>query len=376
MAQDSQPENQPTSKQATSQSPDQDWSRLSPAIGQAKADDLLQARRQERGLITQQDHELADQATQQIADQTEAPASAEQHSAVAPWTSPLPAQARAENRGDDVLPDEENPAAQAPAEPAPTEPSPAAQRAEARDEAVQDRPRLLGLRRLIIALAVPVITIMLAVRAVASHLFLWAEYHRPGFPTDTYGFTTEERHRLGSYGLDYILNLAPESYLANIHSDGQPAFLPSEVAHMTDVKHVMLGSLTFALLTLIIALISARSLRQRAPGALRTSLFAGAWLTLGICLSLITVAIIGWEPFFTRFHQIFFPQGNWQFQLDDTLIRLYPPQFWIDAAATTGLIIVILTLVLLALTWPTRYRKQLALKRRAEREELKKILSK
>lgn len=62
--------------------------------------------------------------------------------------------------------------------------------------------------------------------------------------------------------------------------------------------------------------------------------------------------------------------------MSDTLIRLYPPQFWVDAAATAGALTLFITVAVLAMTWPTRYRKQLALKRRAERQELKELLTK
>lgn len=242
-------------------------------------------------------------------------------------------------------------------------------RARKTQKKATEKPRFLVLRRLIITLAVPVITLMLAVRFVASSAFLWAEYHRPGFPADTYGFDTAERMRLGSYGLDYILNLAPESYLADIQTGGVAAFLPTEVEHMTDVKRVILYSLTFAGLMLVAALLSARTLPTKAPGVVRSSLFTGSWLTLVLVAVLGVSGLLGWESFFTTFHEVFFPQGNWQFRMSDTLIRLYPPQFWVDAALTAGIIVLLVTVVLLISTWPTARRKQQALKRRAENQK-------
>ena len=337
------------------QQPDQnqEWKKLSPAVTPPKADSLLSARRAERGIQTPAPtvHEVGD--TSPSPEQTGAGAPSE----ATPWTAPLAAVAASEG------------SASAP------EATPAAERAEAREVAVDDKPSLLGLRRALIVLAVPVLTVMLAVRAVASPAFLWLEYHRPGFPADSYGFDTQERLRLGSYGLDYILNFAPHTYLADIITGGKAAFLASEVEHMTDVKRVMLISMTFSLLMLVLALLSARTLRLRAPGVLRSSLFTGAWLTLALLIGLGVAGAIGWEAFFTTFHQVFFPQGNWQFRMSDTLIRLYPPQFWVDAAVTAGLLVLLSTATLLAVTWPTRYRKQLALKRRAERQELKEILT-
>ena len=71
-------------------------------------------------------------------------------------------------------------------------------------------PRLLKLRAALITAAVPLLSFMIAIRAVASAPFLWLEYRRPGFPEDSYGFDLAERMRLGSYGLDYVTNLAPE----------------------------------------------------------------------------------------------------------------------------------------------------------------------
>lgn len=338
------------------QQPDQnqEWKKLSPAVTTPKADSLLSARRAERGIQTPAPSPSEPSDIGQPVQQTGEEVSPE----AAPWTSPLAAVAA--------------PASSASA----PEPTPATERAEARELAVDDKPHLLGLRRAIITVAVPVLTIMLAVRAVASSAFLWLEYHRPGFPADSYGFDTQERLRLGSYGLDYILNLAPHTYLAGITTGGQAAFLPSEVEHMTDVKRVMLISMTFALIMLVLALLSARTLRLRAPGVLRSSLFAGTWLTLVLLTGLAVAGLLGWETFFTTFHEVFFPQGNWQFRMSDTLIRLYPPQFWVDAAAAAGLLILLITAILLAATWPTRYRKQLALKRRAERQELKELLTK
>lgn len=350
---------------------EQEWGKLSPAIQPSAADSLLSARRKESGIPV--DPPLASKVT-------------------APWTapvptvpSPLPDAAAAEEGEEPLAPAETaEQGADAPAvaedEAAPvatildTE-NEASERAEARELAVEDRPRWLGFRKFLIAVAVPVATIMLAIRLVATNGFLWLEYHRPGFPADSYGFDTQERLRLGSYGLEYVLNFAPHTYLSEIQTGGTTAFLASEVEHMTDVKRVMLVALTATVLLLLSALLAGRTLRTRAPGAIRKSVFTGAWLTLGLILALGVGGLLGWEAFFTAFHNVFFPQGNWQFRMSDTLIRLYPPQFWVDAALVVAAVILLVTVTLLALTWPTKYRKQLALARRAERLELKKMLS-
>lgn len=246
------------------------------------------------------------------------------------------------------------------------------------DRVQLDKPHLLRLRTSIIALAVPVVTLMLAIRLIASDIFLWLEYHRPGFPADSYGFDTAERLRIGSYGISYVTNITQPSYLESITTgpNGKPAFLPSEVAHMQDVKFVILSGTVAAIVVLALALICSAGLRLRAPGTVRRSIFAGAWLTVIMLAVFAAVGIFSWEWLFTTFHTTFFPQGNWQFHLNDTLIRLYPPQFWVDAAIAVVALSVLIALLLFACTWPTRYRKQVDAIHRAERIEMLKKLKK
>jgi integral membrane protein (TIGR01906 family) len=221
------------------------------------------------------------------------------------------------------------------------------------------RPRALRLRQALIAVATPLVILALGLRAVASGAFLWIEYHRPGFPADPYGFGPDERMTYGSHGLNYVLNLAPERYLGDVVlGNGDRAFTAPEIGHMTDVKHVLLWALLAVAVFAVVAALGALGLRRRAPGAVRRALFVGGWLTLALMIALGILAGLGWDSFFVTFHELFFPQGNWAFRLSDTLIRLYPPQFWVDAAATVAALAFVLSTALLALTWPRRARRR------------------
>lgn len=249
----------------------------------------------------------------------------------------------------------------------------AAERAAAREDAVEDTPRFLKLRATLIALTVPLTVLMIAIRTVASAPFLWLEYHRPGFPEDSYGYYLVERMRLGSYGVDYINNFAPREYLARVTTgaDNTLAFTEAEVNHMHDVKWVLLIATVAVAALFLLTLFSSISLRERAPGTIRHSLFSGAWITLGLIAVLGVVGVFGWEWLFTTFHQVFFPQGNWEFSVRSSLIRLYPPQFWIDAAIAVAVLVAAQITLLLVTTWPTKYRKLKAERRRQERQELR-----
>lgn len=249
----------------------------------------------------------------------------------------------------------------------------AAERAAAREDAVEDTPRFLKLRATLIALTVPLTVLIIAIRTVASAPFLWLEYHRPGFPEDSYGYYLVERMRLGSYGVDYINNFAPREYLARVTTgaDNTLAFTEAEVNHMHDVKWVLLIATIAVAALFLLTLFSSISLRERATGTIRRSLFSGAWITLGLIAVLGVVGVFGWEWLFTTFHQVFFPQGNWEFSVRSSLIRLYPPQFWIDAAIAVAVLVAAQITLLLVITWPTKYRKLKAERRRQERQELR-----
>jgi integral membrane protein (TIGR01906 family) len=216
----------------------------------------------------------------------------------------------------------------------------------------------------VVAILTPFVVLIGAVRAVASGAFLWIEYHRPGFPVDVYGFDTAERTTLGSYGLNYINGFAGSSYLGDLQTPegarslAEPnLFKATEVQHMADVQALVHVAYLVGCLALLVIVISVLVLRVRYAGGVRRGLFAGAWATLGVLLVLGVMGVQGWNAFFTDFHRLFFSGGNWEFYMDDTLIRLYPPQFWVDAAIVVAGIGVLVSAVLLWATWPTRTRR-------------------
>lgn len=232
-------------------------------------------------------------------------------------------------------------------------------RASQRDEAAAAKPLLPRVMQVVVAVLFPVILLGAAVRAVTTPLFLWAEYHRPGFPADSYGFSTEDRMTYGSYAMDYILNWAPARYLGDlVNPDGDQLFLDSEVGHMADVKAVLSTGFVVATVLAILAIAACVYLARRYPGGVRRALFAGAVATLVLAVALAVVGVLAWETFFTQVHAIFFADGTWTFRLDDTLIRLFPAQFWIDAAAVVGAIVLLGSVLTLVLTWPTKVRRE------------------
>jgi integral membrane protein (TIGR01906 family) len=232
-----------------------------------------------------------------------------------------------------------------------------------REQAAKAKPVLPRVLQVLLAVFYPVILLVLAVRAVTSPLFLWVEYNRPGFPGDGYGFSTDDRMTYGSYAVDYLSNWSGPRYLGDlVDQSGERLFKDGEVSHMADVKAVILSTFGAGTLLILLGLVAVIYLKRRHNGGVRRGLFAGSIVTLALIIGLGTLAVLGWEQFFTDFHRIFFANGTWTFTLQDTLIRLFPGQFWMDAGIVIGSLVLLASLVTLVLTWPTRRRRGLGKK--------------
>ncbi|WP_051388629.1 TIGR01906 family membrane protein [Arthrobacter sp. 35W] len=231
-------------------------------------------------------------------------------------------------------------------------------RSAERDSAAAARPVLPRVVQVLLAVLYPVVLLVAAIRLVTTPLFLWAEYHRPGFPADSFGFTTDDRMTYGSYAMDYLVNLAGPRFLGDlVNPGGKPLFAAGEVSHMADVKSVISMAFIVGAVLAVGMVIAIVYLLRRSSGGVRRGLFAGSLATLVLVIALGVLAFLGWDTFFTEFHQIFFKQGTWTFYLDDTLIRLFPGQFWMDAGMVIGAVVLVVSSLTLAMTWPTRNRR-------------------
>ena len=213
-----------------------------------------------------------------------------------------------------------------------------------------------------VVLAVPFITLAVAVRTVASGLFLKFEYfHRPGFPVDEFGFNASDRLHFASYTVDYLYNADSKRYLADVVAgNGVAVFNDAEIAHMADVKGLIQILMLVAIIGLIGAVLAGLYLsRAHGPG-LRIGIRFGAILTLVSILVLGVLALVSWDTFFRGFHSLFFSAGTWEFYLDDSLIRLFPQTFWMDAGITAGLVILLGSGLLIGLSFIGHGRRKKA----------------
>lgn len=196
--------------------------------------------------------------------------------------------------------------------------------------------------KLFFTLSVPIILSLISVRIVMSPTFLHLEYNRVGFPDDRYGFLLEERLFYSQQMLDYLINNREQEFLLNMtFPNGDRLLTNSEVRHMEDVRFVTYTAysllLILSILTIIVFIYS--RFNNRLNVAILQGLFQGGLLTLGLIGAILAFVLIAWDSFFDSFHMLLFEAGTWRFSHSDTLIRLFPEQFWFDAALTVGILV-------------------------------------
>jgi integral membrane protein (TIGR01906 family) len=206
----------------------------------------------------------------------------------------------------------------------------------------------------LIALVVPPTLVVNALRVLATDTFVRFEYDRNGFPSDRYGLTDDEREALGLTGLESIRPGSEGIVLLERATlpDGSPAFDSRELTHMEDVRTLFGAALRAQLVTLLVLVVLAVALaRSRLREVVPRGLLAGALTTLGIAVLAVPFILLGFDRFFTRFHEMFFEGDSWRFSDTDTLIRLYPERFWEDVSQLAAAITVAQAVLLAVLAW-------------------------
>jgi integral membrane protein (TIGR01906 family) len=207
---------------------------------------------------------------------------------------------------------------------------------------------LLTIVRWLVILAMPFFLGMGTIRAIIAWDYPAFEYQR--IAPDIYGFTPEQRLELAQGTLVYLQRPEPAAEVIYMLEDlrlpgtDSPLYNEAEIGHMIDVKNMADGMKRVAYVSGAIVMAGLAFLlvpgRTRHYGW-RTLMFAG--LGTVIVLAVIALSIlIAWPIFFVQFHELLFPPGTWTFAYTDSLIRLFPEQFWFDI----GVIITVTTLAL------------------------------
>ncbi len=117
------------------------------------------------------------------------------------------------------------------------------------------------------------------------------------------------------------------------------ALSEDERAHLRDVRTVLRAAWATLAAAAMAAAVGAYTLREDRTALLRC-LRLGATGALVFAASLALLAVLAFGPLFEAFHALLFPQGNWRFASDSTLIRLFPESFWRLAAIAAATLVV------------------------------------
>ncbi len=196
------------------------------------------------------------------------------------------------------------------------------------------------------------IPIAVVIFIILTSVFLWMNpiiwdslYNSPGFPPDTYGFTAKDRMTYSRISLEYMVNDAGISFLANQKlPDGSPLFNERELSHMADVKRLAQSSfITWGILIVLLAASAVLAHRQKWMAVWGQSVSMGGWITIGLIIAIFVFILTSFNTLFTDFHHLFFSGNSWLFLYSNSLIRLFPIAFWQDAFIIIGIVAAILS---------------------------------
>jgi len=198
--------------------------------------------------------------------------------------------------------------------------------------------RLLSMKSWFVTLLVPYVLLLLAVRLLLTPFFLDIEYHTPGFPPDTYGFTQADRLHWSKIAWEYLVNRSDITFLGDFRfTDGNPVYNERELAHMLDVKNlVQIVLKVWYVIIGVLFLVGIWAWRGKWVLDYRRDLRRGGWLTVCLVGAIALLAVVSFWNFFAFFHKIFFESDTWLFLYSDTLIRLFPLRFWQDTFLSVG----------------------------------------
>lgn len=212
--------------------------------------------------------------------------------------------------------------------------------------------RLTQILKLLIISLITIFIVGGAVQLLATDPYLAFEYGKANFPPDPFGYTQQERFDLASSNIHYVRAHLPSDALSKQALNGAPVYNPREVSHMADVQAVFQSVLRVWQAAFILLLLMGLVLWQKGERqALASAIQSGGLLTSGIILSIALLAIFAWQFWFEMFHLFFFDPGSWLFSYSDTLIRLFPVEFWFDATLTISVLSLAGGLLLALIGW-------------------------
>jgi len=195
---------------------------------------------------------------------------------------------------------------------------------------------------ILVTILVPVFLLMTSIRVLLFPVYTEMEYRRPGFPADMYGFSLQDRLKWSRVSVDYLTNGAGIEYLADQKLDEKtPLYNERELSHMLDVKNlVQFMLIAWPLIGIAIFGIGLIAMRGAWIAPYWQAVSRGGWAAVWFIVAVLGGVAVSFNALFTGFHRIFFSGDTWLFLYTDSLIRLFPMDFWRDAFIVMGVLMI------------------------------------
>jgi integral membrane protein (TIGR01906 family) len=195
---------------------------------------------------------------------------------------------------------------------------------------------LVTIIRWLVLIGMPFFLGLGSIRAIIAWDYPSFEYDR--IEQDRFGLSPEERLQLAHATLDYLRRPEPSHQVIHLLEElrlpgtNEPLYNEREIGHMVDVKDVVDGMkiILWVAAVLVIGGFLVLFLRAETRTDAYRALMRGGIVTTSILLAIALFILVAWPIFFVQFHQLLFPPDSWSFAYSDSLIRLFPEQFWFD----------------------------------------------
>jgi len=210
----------------------------------------------------------------------------------------------------------------------------------------------------LLVLSVPLLIISATIGVAFNSLWIYTSGFAKYDVATEIGLSDAELKRAARELIAYLNS--PNRMLLDInvtYDNGQsgPLYDRGAVEHMKDVKGLLWLNYSICLATTVCVLLQVIVfwLKKRAMLAweLAKSAWHGGLVTCGLLVCMALLAVTGFDSFFTKFHEIFFPYGNWIFYYDNHMVIMFPIGFWVDVVLLVGMAGMVLGATVAGLGW-------------------------
>jgi integral membrane protein (TIGR01906 family) len=199
--------------------------------------------------------------------------------------------------------------------------------------------------RWVFILLVPVLLLTATIAWAFNSLWIYKAGFVKYDVSQALGVSTAGLDRSASELIAYFNDPHQEYLDINVTYDNgetAPLYDQADILHMKDVKWLVWLDYWLLLVSgvYVLGYVLASFIWNRKHGRrdLALGMAWGSVATFGLMCFLGVFAVTSFDWFFTTFHEIFFPEGNWQFPPGDHMITLFPEGFWTNVTALVGIV--------------------------------------